>query len=144
MSFGRRFRRGMAYEPPRTTPLSTADRSLDAIVAAAPDVPGYGGGKWAWYGMCCWWTSKPADVGHASPPPWSGRFGPEPTGWTDRPGLPCCPYCGSPLFQAPLEEFVAAAKGDPAHHGVGGLATFVAAHSAPCHRTWDEYVVEAM
>lgn len=60
------------------------------------------------------------------------------------PGLPCCPYCGSVLMQGPLEEFIAAAKGRPEHHGVGGLDSFVAAHSSPCHRTWDEYVVEAM
>lgn len=74
---------------------------------------------------------------------WSDRFGPEPEGWADRPGLPCCPYCGSPLFQARLEEFIAAAKGDPEHHGTDGLDAFVAAHSAPCHRTWDEYAAEA-
>lgn len=74
---------------------------------------------------CCWWTTFPRDCGRR------GSF-----------GLPCCPHCGSMLMQAPLADFVAAAREHPAHYGAGGLDTFVAAHSknaTTCHDSWNEY-----
>lgn len=88
------------------------DWTLDDILTLSPDVPMYGGGQWAMYAIgCCWWTSFPEDLG------------------VNTADLPCCPYCGSLLLQAPLEKFVATAREQPDHYGPGGLDNFVAAHS---------------
>lgn len=139
MSSMRRLRRGMARPEP-AAPKSQAELNLDAIVSGARDCPGYGGGKWAVYGVgCCWWSSNPSDAGRSPSITRPARFG---EGTIEVPGVPCCPNCGSVLMQAPLEKFVAAGKGDPEHYGAGGLATFVAAHAAPCHERWDDYPVE--
>lgn len=99
--------------------------TLDEILAESPDVPGYGGGQWAMYSAhCVWWTSFPADLGKVP-----GI------------GIPVCPHCSSPLFQAPLVKFVDAAREKPEHYGRHGLDTFAAAHSrnlgaARCFPSW--------
>lgn len=116
MAAARRARIGL---PPAVDPLQ-------AILDDAPDVPGYGGGKWAMYGVhCCWWTSDPDLLGRSP-----------------RSSIPCCPHCESPLFQAPLGKFIGEARRHEEHYGPGGLATFAAAHNAPCHPTWDAYPAE--
>ena len=101
---------------------------LSEIQRSAPNVPGYGGGKWAMYGaLCCWWTADPKDMGQHEG------------------GLPCCPHCGGPLFQARLEPFLKSAREHPEHYGSGGILTFAAAHSrnaTTCHRSWDKYRME--
>lgn len=90
------------------TPLT-----LEAILSESPDIPGYGGGQWAMYAVgCIWWTSFPEDL---------GKF--------EGLNIPVCPHCRSPLFQAPLKKFVAAAQEHPDHYGKGGLDTFAQAHS---------------
>lgn len=61
---------------------------------------------------CCWWTSFPEDLGKA-PQPFH---------------IPCCPYCGSTLMEAPLDKFIEAAKENPDHYGSDGLIAFVASH----------------
>lgn len=125
----------------RPTPGTFGLEALDRIFADAPDCPGYGGGKWAVYAIgCCWWTSNPERDGGRGPGYMSsGRFGEPPR---MMPGLPACPSCGSMLMQAPLGEFMAAGVSNPGHYGPGGLATFAAAHAAPCRRRWSEYPVE--
>jgi len=100
-------------------------KSVDEVLKKSPNVPGYGGGKWAMYSIsCCWWTSFPEDLGE------------------NVVGFPCCPHCGSLLFQAPLDKFLESAKADPAHYGKFGLDAFLEAHSRNtdrCHAGWDKY-----
>lgn len=147
MSNGRRLRRAMSRRPgalPPPRPKSPTNQILDQVIEAAPDCPGYGGGKWAVYAVgCCWWTSNPSTAAHAPAVPWSDRFGPKPEGMPDElPGLPCCPTCGSVLMQAPLIDFIDSAREKPEHFGKGGLVSFVAAHNSPCHPHWDGYLLE--
>lgn len=103
---------------------------LGEIEAQAPEVPGWGGGKWAVYSVgCCWWTTRPADLGHRDVKG-VGQ------------GLPCCPHCGSMLLQAPLADFLKAARAEPGHYGPGGLWTLArawAGYAETCHRGWAEY-----
>lgn len=103
---------------------------LGEIEAQAPEVPGWGGGKWAVYSVgCCWWTTRPADLGHRD----VKEVGQ---------GLPCCPHCGSMLLQAPLADFLKAARAEPGHYGPGGLGTLARAWAGnveTCHRGWAEY-----
>lgn len=119
-----------------------ATTSLDKIVADAPDIPGYGGGKWAMYSVgCCWWTSDPAHLGNTRDFP-RPKLKPEYEKHLGDHGLPCCPHCGSVLMQAPLEQFVAAAKSNPNHYGEWGLWAFVAAHhtvASRCYKRWNAY-----
>ena len=116
--------------------------ALEDILAQSPDVPGYGGGKWAFYSVhCCWWTSFPEDLGSLPPMRFDSKTGHV----VDDPGgngLPCCPHCGSVLMQAPLEKFIESAQQNPAHYGPGGLETFVKTHSRNskyCAQRWDDY-----
>lgn len=141
MSAGRRFRRHVKPFQPERSP---ANLILDEVVRRAPDVPGYGGGKWAVYSVgCCWWTSNPSTAGSTEPVIRPARFSDgDENGNVTLPGLPCCPSCGSVLMQAPLEEFVDASRAKPEHFGRGGLASFIAAHNSPCHPTWDGYLPE--
>jgi hypothetical protein len=103
--------------------------NLQQILDQSPDIPGYGGGKWAIYSVnCCWWTSFPEDLGSLPPmryEPFTGQMLPNPGG----PALPCCPHCHSVLLQAPLEKFIEAAQGQPEHYGKFGIETFVQTHS---------------
>lgn len=98
---------------------------LQTILDQAPDVPGYGGGKWAIYSLhCCWWTSNPTTAGEQM----------RAAGYT---GLPRCPRCGSPLLQAPLEKFIESAI---QHHSPTTLQAFIKAHmTVPCHPSWELY-----
>lgn len=122
--------------------------NLEDILTQSPDIPGYGGGKWAMYSVhCCWWTSFPEDLGNMA------KLMPERPKILDRQdqsifrevnfdGLPCCPHCGSVLLQAPLEKFIQAARQNPGHYGERGLATFAMAHSRntrACYRNWRDY-----
>lgn len=104
--------------------------NLIGIMQGSPDVPGYGGGKWAMYSVhCCWWTSFPSDLGSTKE-----RGAPF--------SLPCCPHCGSVLMQAPLGDFVNHAMKNEEHYGKDGIRTFVAAHSrnsSTCHQGWQLY-----
>lgn len=116
--------------------------NLQEILDQSPDVPGYGGGKWAMYSVhCCWWTSFPDDLGQLPPvkyDPKVKRIKPNPGGH----GLPCCPHCGSVLMQAPLDKFVQAAQASHEHYGDFGIDAFLEAHSRnskKCHRSWDQY-----
>lgn len=116
-------------EQRRLRMLQNAQRPLmlaPEIERVAPNVPGYGGGKWAMYSVgCCWWTTVPSDLGRHP-----GN------------GLPCCPHCYSMLLQAPLAEFLAAARKEPGHYGPGGLRTLALAWSGnatTCYRSWDRY-----
>ena len=106
------------------------------IEAQAPEVPGWGGGTWAVYSVgCCWWTTRPADLGHVDAAPLPTKTG------AGR-GLPCCPHCGSMLLQAPLADFLKAARAEPGHYGPGGLLTLArawAGNATTCHRGWAEY-----
>jgi hypothetical protein len=99
--------------------------SLSQIECAAPNVRGYGGGKWAMYSVgCCWWTTDPKAMGEREH------------------NLPCCPHCGSVLMQAPLPKFLRSARNSPEHYGPGGLAAFAAAHSSNatmCRNSWELY-----
>lgn len=101
------------------------NEQLQQILNDAPDVPGYGGGKWAIYSVhCCWWTSNPVEHGLQM----------RATGYT---GIPCCPTCRSPLFQAPLDRFIESAE---TGHMPQDLPKFILAHNAaPCHPRWEEY-----
>ena len=100
--------------------------TLTEIERSAPNIRGYGGGKWAMYSMgCCWWTTIPKSVGLR------GEH-----------ELPCCPHCGCVLMQAPLKDFLRAARSSPEHYGPGGLMTLAAAHAAnatTCHKGWEGY-----
>ena len=120
-----------------------SNEALKAIVRNAPDLTGYGGGKWAMYSVrCCWWTSNPDDLGNTRNFP-RPKLKPEyERHLKDSGGLPCCPHCGSVLMQAPLEEFIGSAKANPNHYGDWGLWTFVQAHSSVatrCYRNWSRY-----
>ncbi len=76
-------------------------------------------GMQAYYAArCCWWTTDAAHLGSHD-------------GTAD--GLPCCPYCGSVLFQADAIEFIANAKADSAYYKggadyAGGLISFALSH----------------
>lgn len=116
--------------------------SLKAILEKSPDVPGYGGGKWAMYSAhCCWWTSFPEDLGQLPPVRYNSstrQIEADPGGHR----LPCCPHCGSVLMQAPLKDFIDHARQHPEHYRPGGLEVFAAAHSRNasfCARSWAEY-----
>lgn len=103
--------------------------TLDEIIEQSPDIPIYGGGKWAMYSVgCCWWTSFPEDLGV-----------------TGEHRLPCCPHCKSVLMQAPLLDFVDAARANPDHYGsFCGLDVFTSAHSRNanwCRPTWYDYQI---
>jgi hypothetical protein len=122
-------------------------RSIDHLLMVSPDIPGYGGGQWAMFSIfCCWWTSFPEDLGNLA------KFKPgkltikgqngQPDTKVGFDGLPCCPYCGSVLMQAPLKKFVDAALADPDHYGRFGIDAFLEAHhrnSKACHAGWTEY-----
>ena len=84
-------------------------------------------GATAYYGArCCWWTTDPKDLGEIPDV-----------------GLPCCPYCGSPLLMAPAADFIASAEANASHYGAGGLDTFVRSHGTPCQhvKTWEHYAM---
>lgn len=110
--------------------------NLQQILDQSPDIPAYGGGKWAMYSFgCCWWTSFPEDLGTTKdfPLPCIPRDGYE---------LPCCPHCGSVLLQAPLASFIEAARASPNYYGRHGLVAFAAGHSRNadyCHDGWRPY-----
>ncbi|CAA7621097.1 hypothetical protein [Magnetospirillum sp. UT-4] len=84
----------------------------------------------------CWWTDNPGHLGRME------------TGVGH--GLPCGPR-GEGLMTAPLREFLAAAKANPAHYGKHGLRAFMAAYHGNCLKedatgarpwslqTWVEY-----
>lgn len=119
---------------------------LGFIVEQSPEMPGYGGGKWAIYSAyCCWWTSFPEDLGVLPPVKAilnheTGMF--EIVGDPAGHGLPCCPHCQSVLLQAPLKDFVKSAMDNPSHYGAAGLQNFVHAYSRnskTCHRSWSAY-----
>lgn len=121
--------------------------NLQQILDQSPDIPGYGGGKWAMYSVnCCWWTSFPEDLGSTADF-MPGKLKIHSIGGrtieTDLTAIPCCPHCGSVLMQAPLEKFVEAAQANPDHYGDFGIDAFVQAHSRVsqkvCHRSWTEY-----
>lgn len=87
-------------------------------------------GDLAFYSVrCCWWTTNPEDLGEVPDV-----------------GLPCCPYCGSVLMQAPAEKFIQSAEGNPSHYGDRGLLAFVQAHhSSGLHsRSWDTFRHDAI
>lgn len=118
--------------------------NLNEILRQSPNVPGYGGGKWAMYSvMCCWWTSFPEDLGNTKVFYETSRY----SGMLEsispgHPGLPCCPHCGSVLLQAPLSEFMKDARDNPGHYGERGIEAFTMAHhrnSSMCHQDWNLY-----
>jgi len=79
--------------------------------------------------QCCWWTHRPTDLGRTMIPP----------------QIPCCPHCGSVLYQADAEKFIQSAEDNPAHYGPHGLKAFAAAHhinGQKCKRSWTDYKVE--
>lgn len=99
-------------------------RDLDQIEREAPPVPEYGGGAMAFYSVyCCWWTSDQKDLRSTSRP------------------IPHCPFCGSPLMQAPLKSFLKSAREVPSHYGPNGLRTLAAAHHGTGQhgKKWHEY-----
>lgn len=102
--------------------------TLEEILEQSPEIPLYGGGKWAMYSFkCCWWTSFPEDLGTLAISQ-----------------LPCCPHCGSVLLQAPLEKFVGVAQGNPDYYGKYGIETFILAHSRNydhCYQSWSDYTL---
>lgn len=103
-----------------------ARKELDRILAEAPHDRNTGG-KVAIYSVhCCWWTSCRGNVSTRR------AFG-------DRSDLPCCPYCGGVLTEAPLDKFIATAKGNPSHYGAWELWAFAQAHERPCRRRWKNY-----
>ncbi len=115
---------------------------LQQILKESPNIPGYGGGKWAMYSIgCCWWTSYPEDLGELPPMHYdyeNKKIIPNPGG----PGLPCCPHCHSVLMQAPLEDFIKSAQEVPEYYGRMGIDAFIEAHSRNsrvCHQKWDDY-----
>lgn len=109
--------------------------------------PSYDGEQTAYYSTSCiWWTSFPTDLGNTMK---MGGYpagmvihhkdGAETTLGDDHPGLPCCPHCGSLLFQAPLEKFIESAEANPDHYGPKGIDNFVAAYSRnskSCKNKW--------
>lgn len=114
------------------------------ILDQSPDIPSYGGGKWAFYSAnCCWWTSFPDDLGSLPPMTYdheTKRIKPNPGG----PRLPCCPHCRSVLMQAPLEKFVEFAEQHPDHYGRLGIQIFWASHhrnSPRCYTNWADYEI---
>jgi len=119
--------------------------NVHQILTESPDIPGYGGGKWAMYSMgCCWWTSFPEDLGRTGSPIDEMIIVSESGNETavTPPSFPCCPHCGSLLMQAPLLDFIKQAHGKPNHFGEGGIDTFIAAHhrnSSQCYERWHHY-----
>lgn len=103
------------------------NKQIDFLLKESTDCPGYGGGKWAMYSVfCTWWTSFPEDLGK------------------NPLGVPCCPHCGSVLMQAPLNDFIEAAKNDPQNYGQYGITTFIKAHSRfakRCFGNWNDVFV---
>lgn len=102
--------------------------NLAEIRARSPKVESRGRRQTAFYSIgCVWWTSFPEDLGAKR----TGNF---------RPPFPCCPHCRSLLMEAPLQEFVAVAEGNPEHYGEHGIKAFEAAHhSSGLHAaSWDE------
>jgi hypothetical protein len=87
---------------------------IDEIEANADPKYGRKGQKYAFYAArCCWWTTDYRDLGSIDGTP---------------DGLPCCPYCGSVLYEAPLEGFLETAKENPGHYGPRGLDALADAH----------------
>lgn len=124
--------------------------TLSDILHQSPNVPGYGGGQWAMYSVnCCWWTSFPDDLGSTESFTQgkltlfkANKEGESTTVEADFPPLPCCPHCGSVLFQAPLKAFIDDAKSVPNHYGKHGIDAFVRSHhrnSSTCHKSWSAY-----
>lgn len=103
----------------------------EQILKESPDVPAWGGGKWAVYSTgCAWWTSFPDDLGKT---PKIRKY-----------SLPCCPHCGALLMQAPLEKFIDHAKKNPSHYGEKGIEVFFATHernAKTCHKKFSDYVL---
>lgn len=123
--------------------------TIQDVLDQSPHLSGYDDEpvQMVFYGArCCWWTSFPDDLGKAPPIPveYNSR-----TGVTERqirPSIPCCPHCGSVLYQAPLVEFIKSAEEHASHYGRGGLESFLRAHhrnSGRCHSSWDRYEVPA-
>lgn len=102
-----------------------AHPALAKIVELSPPVNGK---KWAIHGLeCLWWSTFPDDCGETET------------------GLACCPFCGGPLNQVPLADFVQAAEHDPARYGPDGLGALVVAHHrsdyGTCRTMWVRYRV---
>ncbi len=76
-------------------------------------------GMQAYYAArCCWWTTDPAHLGSID-------------GTAD--GLPCCPYCGSVLFQCDAAKLIADAREYASYYKggadyAGGLVSFALSH----------------
>lgn len=105
-----------------------------------PDRPDAKDFPMAFYSVnCCWWTSFPSDLGKLPPQKYeNGKIIPNPGG----PQLPCCPYCGSVLMQAPLDKFLEEARKNPKHYGPDGLIAFVASHHRSgfrCRKKFEDY-----
>ncbi len=112
------------------------------IIEKSPEVPGWGGGKWAVYSTgCAWWTSFPEDLGKQPPVKYvKGMLIPNPDGHQ----LPCCPHCGALLMQAPLEEFIEFAEKNPSHYGKRGMEIFFATHernAKTCYKKFNDYPI---
>ena len=128
--------------------------TLDEILEQSPDIPGYGGGKWAMYSVfCCWWTSFPDDLGSTGDffVERNGKFTiyvnnkPQEVNAETLASLSCCPHCGGLLMQAPLEDFLKSAADKSDHYGPNGLETLVRAHSRnaeTCYTSWAFYDME--
>ena len=87
---------------------------------------------------CCWWTSFAEDLGHTKI---AQSIRNNNTAILQH-SLPCCPYCGSPLFQSQLSKFLKAAEENPGHYGEKGLDVLMAAHhrnSKTCYKNWEKY-----
>lgn len=102
-------------------------KHIDDLLEKSPVLPG--GHKKTFYSVhCCWWTTFPEDLGSTVRE--TIKVGPDPDHMRDIDfSLPCCPHCGSVLFEAPLQDFVADAKQDLAHYGEFGLDALIEAHS---------------
>ena len=93
-------------------------KTLDQIEAELRD------GDLAFYAAkCCWWTTNRNDLGSLD---------------GTAHGLPCCPYCGSVLFQGDARKFIDAAKGNASRYRGGAgyegvLVAFAMSHHANDH-----------
>lgn len=104
--------------------------TLDEIEAQAPAHSD--GEPTAFYSVgCCWWATNHHDLG-AMPGTDKGPLG----------ALPCCPHCYSVLYQAPLADYLAAARLNPDHYGEFGLMALAKAHATNvpgCAPLWRVY-----
>ena len=106
--------------------------TLEEIKRDSPKVKGRGDIQTVFYSVhCVWWTSFPEDLG-------SKRAGQD--------DLPCCPHCGSMLFEGDLEGFLENAEANTRHYGPLGLQALVAAHHRNGARgySWDEITAQLL